>query len=207
MATFDFSGERSRRELRTAVRTHRRQVSSKQRASASQRICESFLQLDVFQRATKVAGFLAFDGEADPLELMVAAERMGKQVFVPVIVGRHQPLRFARWLPDMKLSTNALGIDEPQQTEPCWIAAASIDLVITPLIAFDARGNRLGVGAGYYDRSFEFLQADPPSPLRPTRLFGFAFEFQRVAKLSAQSWDVRLDGVITEQQCYRFDGA
>ena len=75
------------------------------------------------------------------------------------------------------------------------IEARELDFVITPLVAFDEKCNRLGVGGGYYDRSFAFLN-DAAS--RTVRMVGIAYELQCVAELPNADWDVRLDAVVTE---------
>ena len=76
----------------------------------------------------------------------------------------------------------------------------ALDLVLVPLVAFDARGVRLGMGGGYYDRSFAYLNFR--SRWRRPRLIGVGFDFQRAESISPQPWDVCLDGVITERGFY-----
>jgi 5-formyltetrahydrofolate cyclo-ligase len=186
--------------IRKQIREARRAIPKSYRAGASAKICESFLQLPAFQVAKAVAGFLAFDGEADPLGLMIAACNMGKQVFVPVIVETKRPLMFAPWTPDTKFKTNRFGISEPDAPSSEWVLPEQLDFVINPLVAFDRQLNRIGVGGGYYDRTFQFLR-ESPTP-RPTQLFGFAFEMQRIDQITPHDWDVPLDSVITELESY-----
>jgi len=78
----------------------------------------------------------------------------GKQIFVPVIVDKSEPLRFEAWTRETKVTENKFHIREPNKTS---ITPTELDLVITPLVAFDGQRNRLGVGGGYYDRTFAFL--------------------------------------------------
>ena len=78
------------------------------------------------------------------------------------------------------------------------LSATQIDLVLVPLLGFDRRGNRLGAGAGYYDRSFEFLRAKP-RPAQPL-LVGIGYHFQEVPELPAESWDVPLDFIATDRE-------
>jgi 5-formyltetrahydrofolate cyclo-ligase len=163
--------------------------------------------LQSFQQAKNVAGFLAFDGEADPLELMTHACNQQKRAYVPVIVAKGQPLRFAPWHPSIAMKRNYFGIEEPDVPQTEWINAEQLDFVICPLVAFDQSCSRIGVGAGYYDRSFAFLN-DPMSDQRrgldrSTVLAGFAFEMQRLTQIEPQPWDVPLDWVVTEKQIYR----
>ena len=73
-----------------------------------------------------------------------------------------------------------------------------IDLVLVPLLGFDRRGNRLGAGAGYYDRSFAFLK-EKPRPAQPL-LVGIGYHFQELPQLTPQPWDVALDFVATDRE-------
>lgn len=193
-----------KKSLRENVRSLRQALRAETRIESSAKICQRFQTLDSLQLAERIAGFLAFDGEADPLEVMQWAFAMGKQVFVPMIVARRQPLLFAPWTPDGPMRKNSFGIDEPDVPRKRWITAQQLDFVITPLVAFDERGTRLGVGGGYYDRSFAFLNSLPANQPRPTTLIAFAFELQRVPPMARQPWDVPLDGAITEWNHYPF---
>jgi 5-formyltetrahydrofolate cyclo-ligase len=76
----------------------------------------------------------------------------------------------------------------------------SLDLVLAPLVAFDAHGNRLGMGGGFYDRSFAYLLRHTRW-LRP-RLIGLAYDFQRQSRLPSQAWDVPLQAIATDQHLY-----
>jgi 5-formyltetrahydrofolate cyclo-ligase len=196
-----------RKSIRESIRRQRREIPAEARQTASQRICRTMAQLQSFQQAKNVAGFLAFDGEADPLELMTLACQNQKKVYVPVIVAKGQPLRFAPWYPAVAMRKNYFGIEEPDTPTSEWISAAELDFVVCPLVAFDQSCSRIGVGAGYYDRSFAFLN-DPASEQRrrsnhSTVLAGFAFEMQRLTQIEPQPWDVPLDWVVTEKQIYR----
>ena len=183
------------------MRQLRGAVPLKDRLAAAARINQSVLDLDVIQAAKAIGGFLAFDGEADPLPLMTWANEMQRQVFVPMIVGKGKPLMFSPWHPDVAMRLNRFGIAEPDVPENQWIAPQELDIVITPLVAFDENCHRLGVGGGFYDRSFAFLNSLEPDRRRPI-MIGFAFELQRVKSITRQSWDVLLDAVVTERSIY-----
>ena len=103
-------------------------------------------------------------------------------------------------------------IDEPDVPRSQWLTGQQLDLVITPLVAFDANCHRIGVGGGYYDRTFAFLsslrgQVDSVSAtVRPTKLIGFAMELQRVESIELNPWDVVLDTIVTEEKIYKNRG-
>jgi 5-formyltetrahydrofolate cyclo-ligase len=109
-------------------------------------------------------------------------------------------MTFAELEPGATLSANFFGIMEPQLGGR--IDPRDLDLVLTPLVAFDDRGVRLGVGRGYYDRAFKFLRHR--SHWRRPKLLGVAYELQRVGPLTPSSWDVPLWGVVTETEVRRF---
>ncbi len=195
----DTPNQAKMKPLREHIRTLRRTLSDDIRREANQRICKSFQQLVSFQQAQKVAGFLAFEAEADPMELMIHAVENGKQVYAPIMVAKRTPLMFAPWSPEIGLKQNWFGIDEPDVPQSEWITGDQLDFVICPLIAFDDRCYRVGGGAGYYDRTFEFRKRGFQNPI----LTGFTYEIQRVDRIEPKPWDVRLDSVITECQMYR----
>src|SRR5690606_2494135 len=114
------------------------------------------------------------------------------------VVQDDRTLRFGPWRAGDPLLQNRYGIPEPDLSPDACLAAADLDLVLLPLTAFDRRGNRLGSGAGYYDRSFAFL-AGRPRPARPL-LVGIGYAFQESAALDPAAWDVPLDYVATERE-------
>ena len=124
--------------------------------------------------------------------LIEHAVTAGKRVFFPIL--DHQSLKFARWTEQTCLQKNRFGIDEPIDSET--IPTKQLDLVLAPLVAFDQQGTRLGMGGGYYDRTFAFLaECARPAGLK---LVGVAYEFQRAILPEPRSWDIPLDAVVTE---------
>lgn len=113
---------------------------------------------------------------------------------LPVLCADEQ-LRFAPWRAGAPLVTGRFGIPEPDVPLSRLMEAAALDLVVVPLVGFDARCHRLGMGGGWYDRSFAFRIKHSAPPW----LVGAAFSTQRIDRLPAQPWDVRLDAVCTER--------
>ena len=120
--------------------------------------------------------------------------------WLPVL--RRGELRFARFHRGDRLVQNRFRIPEPIDKKSCQVAASELDLVLAPLVAFDGNGTRLGMGGVYYDRSFRFLR-QRQNWSKP-RLFGLAYEFQRVDHLQRRDWDIPVQGVLTESAIYRF---
>jgi len=118
---------------------------------------------------------------------------MGKQVSVPVL-RKKSVMQFRALDADSSLSTNQFGLLEPQDGE--FVDPHRLDIVITPLVAFDSSGNRIGMGGGYFDRYFAFLKSRR-FWLRP-KLIGVAFDCQRVSAIVPNPWDIGLFRVVTE---------
>ena len=116
---------------------------------------------------------MALPGEFNTRPLIEACWKAGKTVYLPVVAGKteEKTLEFARYLPEDPLEANRYHILEPGPQAP-RIAAYALDLVVLPLVAFDLKGNRLGSGSGYYDRTFAFL---PEAHLKKPLLLGLAF--------------------------------
>jgi len=138
-----------------------------------------------------LAGYMPMRSESDPLPAMAAH---AGPVCVPVIEGRGLPLRFREWEEDAPLEPGMFGAMIPTGGE--WLVP---DLVIVPLLAFDARGYRLGYGGGFYDRTLQALRA-----ARPTVAIGFAFAAQELAEVPTEPTDQRLDWIVTERGARRF---
>jgi 5-formyltetrahydrofolate cyclo-ligase len=137
------------------------------------------------QGARPLSGYMPMRTEIDPLPAM--ATHQGP-VAVPVIIGAAQPLRFRQWTPEAVMIAGDFGALIP--AEGPWIEP---EVVIVPLLAFDARGYRLGYGGGFYDRTLEALRAR-----RPTLAIGFAFAAQEVGEVPIDATDQRLDLIVTE---------
>ena len=182
--------------MRRAARAARRALPAAYRATADRRILAHIRSLPAFRAARRVASFFAFDGEPDLAPLLGAGFR--KEFFTPVITAG--AMHFAAVRPNAVLRTNEFGITEPAAIE--LIDPRSLDLVLTPLVAFDTRGNRLGVGAGFYDRCFRFL-LQRRHWYHP-KLVGTAYALQEKPAFTPNVWDVPLWAAVTEQGIRRF---
>ncbi len=188
-------------EIRQSIREKRRQLNEEHRSAASRQICEAIAERADFRAARTVSVFLAFDGEPDLKPLIAMAWGRGQRLFLPVVRGRGQPMSFAAYDRSTKLVANRLGILEPDPSNVRFIDPTELDCVLTPLVAFDSRCHRIGVGGGFYDRTFAFTKATDIT--RPIKLIGVAFELQKIDAIKPQPWDVRLDVVVTENQTYQ----
>ena len=183
--------------LRRRVRAARRDLTPADRHAADAAILAQIRATPAFRSARRVALFLSFDGEPDLSPLIRFDQR--KEFFAPIIT--RSGIHFAAIGPQTALKPNSYGITEPYPPE--LIDPRALDLVLTPLVAFDDIGNRIGVGAGYYDRCFAFLR-QRKTWLKP-KLIGTAYSMQRVDPIDPNPWDVPLWGVITEHGFENFN--
>lgn len=172
--------------LRRRLRAARRAVGADERLAAAQAVDATLRSMGLPRPRSRISAYLADDGELDPAIIVTRALALGCEVHVPVITSlRRRQMRFERWPPDQR-PADARGD-----------AAHWFDLVLTPLVGFDDSGNRIGRGAGFYDRHFAFLR-HRRTWHRPLML-GLAFELQHVEKLPATAHDVPLWGIVTER--------
>lgn len=141
--------------------------------------------------AVPLSGYLPIRTEIDPVPVMAAHPG---PVGVPVIEGAGLPLDFHLWTPDLALVDGPFGAKVPAEG-----VAMVPRVLIVPMLAFDARGFRLGYGGGFYDRTLAKLRA-----AGPVTALGFAFDAQELAEVPIDGFDQRLDGVVTESGLRRF---
>lgn len=187
----------SKQQLRKHFRRLRGDVSRAQRQSWTPEINRHLLAAQAVRDARTVAAFLAFDGEPDLRFTLTQLHRRGTAVVLPMLpdkVGNGeqdgQALVFHRWSPATPLRSNRLGISEP--AESSYVPLASIDVMLMPMVAYDKSGSRLGMGAGWYDRTLSNSSSRPLTA-------GVAWSLQCAPSVPIDPWDVPLDAVVTEE--------
>ncbi|MFO1241042.1 MAG: 5-formyltetrahydrofolate cyclo-ligase [Sphingomonadaceae bacterium] len=145
----------------------------------------------LFRSANVVAGYVKLGSEVDPSDLISAAVDMGRTIALPCLIGRATDLVFRKWQPGDPMEQADFGFMQPLPSAE----ACNPDLILTPLVGFDRALNRLGQGAGYYDRAFAAL----PDSLR----IGVAWSIQECDGLVPDPWDMPLDAVLTEKEWIR----
>ncbi|MBM3487435.1 MAG: 5-formyltetrahydrofolate cyclo-ligase [Alphaproteobacteria bacterium] len=144
--------------------------------------------------ARVVAGYWPIRDEIDVRPLMAALAGIGHALALPVVVTRGEALLFRSWAPDMPLIAGAFGLREPPPGSP----AVRPEILLVPLLAFDASGGRLGYGAGYYDRTLASLRATGP-----VAAIGVGYEAQALDPVPTGPGDARLDWIATERRVIR----
>ena len=189
-----------RAALRRDLRNHRRAIPAAERIAAAERLADRLLELPFLPSVGDVAGYWAMDGE---IALHAFQMRMphGLRYCLPVLSG--EALRFAPWRPGDPLATNRYGIPEPEVAAEALLEPRAMSLVLLPLVGFDVRGHRLGMGGGWYDRSFAFRnEAGHGQVAPPPWLVGTGFAAQQVESLAPEPWDVTLDAVCSERDTF-----
>ena len=184
--------------VRRSIRLERAKLSIKQQAKKAEQLMQIIVQLPEFIHSQHLAAYWPNNSEISPLGILATAYKMGKSCYLPKLdPDPIAHMQFVEYHPGDSLTANHLGILEPSLEHRKSIAPKSLDLVLVPLVAFDTKGQRLGMGKGYYDYTFAFHKTDPNSKLF---LLGIAYDLQKVSELPFQEWDIPLDGVATETQ-------
>ena len=181
-------GEDARATLRRQALRRRQQLA--EMAEAGERLAAHGLALLRAMPGAVVSGYVPVRGEIDVMPLLHALHAAGHALALPVVAAREAPLVFRRWQPGMALEKGAFGIPVPPATAP----EVRPEVVLVPLVAFDAQGHRLGYGGGYYDRTLAALRARGR-----VLAVGCAHAGQEVPRIPALDTDERLDLVLTEQ--------
>jgi len=185
-----------RAPLRGELRARRRALPAAERLAAADALASRLLALPFAPQHGCVAGYWALDGEI-ALHRWQLSLPAGVRYCLPILSG--EVLRFAPWRPGQALTANRYGIPEPDVDTADTLPAEAMHLVACPLVGFDAGGRRLGMGGGWYDRSFAFRHGKAPPPW----LVGVGFAVQQVPALVAESWDVPVDAICTEHATFQ----
>ncbi len=181
------------------MRQKRRELSARQQQKAAKDLALSLKTSDLFKRCKHVATYLANDGEIDPSLFIKQLWKSKKYAYLPVLHPvKKNSLWFYPYNKNTQLKPNRFGILEPSLKNKRRIPPWALNLVLFPLVAFDSKGGRLGMGGGFYDRTFEFTQDR-------TKRYGLAHHFQEVDKLPTEPWDIPLHGVATDKKLFSSD--
>jgi 5-formyltetrahydrofolate cyclo-ligase len=184
-------------EQRQHLLAARKNLTLQQREQANHLIQHHIINSDIFKRSQHIACYWPLSHEVATAQIIESILTQQKQCYLPV-VQTNKKLNFVPYTADTQLQANQHSILEPSSTEN--YLAENLDLVIVPLVGFDQHAHRLGWGQGHYDRSFEFMQATP-RPKGPY-LLGLGYQCQYSSDLVQNTWDVRLDAVVSEVGSY-----
>lgn len=193
----------SRQQIRAEILSQRKKLTAQFCKNAASIVCEKIIQSDFFLASHNIAFYLPINNELDPTLILQHAWQLNKNCYLPAVNHVTQNnLLFLKYQKNEQLILNKFKILEPILTKDKIIAADKLDLVIVPLVAFDNSFNRLGTGAGFYDRTFAFKR-ESKNFIKPF-LCGIGYDLQNVTihhktLLKPNEFDVKLDLVITEK--------
>lgn len=194
--------------LRKTLRLRRKLISLDQQEETSKRIIQQLYQFSFFKKAQHVALYWPFQGEVDVTNLIgdlseethnkTAKKTPKKRWYLPLVSDAHRPWERQRLIFQPKIAgdpgiVNQYGIEEPTPDKKQEFNPYMLDIVLMPLLGFDRKGNRLGMGKGYYDRTFGRAWRKP-------KLIGLAHADQECEGLIQEDWDVSLDLIVTENE-------
>ena len=183
-----------KRTLRAAGQ-FRRRAAAVHSAAAGDAVAQRFLAAVPLPQRAAVAGYWPVRDELDCRRLMKELAHAAHPLALPVVAGRDRPLAFRAWTLGMEIEAGIYGIPAPPARSPL----VRPQLVLVPLLAFDARGHRLGYGGGYYDRTIAALRRRR----RPPLFVGLAFAAQEIDAVPAEARDQALDWLVTEDEARR----
>jgi 5-formyltetrahydrofolate cyclo-ligase len=188
-----------RQEIRTEYRNKRQVLSAQQQSTAARNLLTTCIASTALTQSTTIACYIANDGEIDPRNIIEYCWQNQKRVLLPVLHPFSKShLLFSEYCSETPMGVNCYGIEEPIVTSQNLCPLTDIDLIFTPLVAFDIQGNRLGMGGGYYDRTLAPISRDALQ----TQLIGLAHSCQQTDRLLSDSWDIPLNGIATPDQFF-----
>ncbi|CNH94474.1 5-formyltetrahydrofolate cyclo-ligase [Yersinia aldovae] len=188
-----------RQKIRSEIRERRHLLTAEQQHQSAHLAAKYIAEHSKIRQANTIALFLSFDGELNTRPIIELLWQQHKQVYLPVL-HPFSPgnLLFLHYRPDSPLISNRLKILEPPLDVRDVLPLNQLDVVITPLVAFDSHGQRLGMGGGFYDRTLQHWQHDGPYPI------GLAHDCQWVEHLPSELWDVPLPEIVTPTKVWQW---
>ncbi len=184
----------TRQLMRSKLRLRRQNLSRTEQTTSSLNACKRLSRQYWFRDAQHVAFYWPSDGELSPLPLLQLALTLGKTCYLPVVQKR--TMVFRRYQKGGTLRNNHFGIPEPLPKER-QMSPLELDLICLPLVGFDSKGNRLGMGGGFYDKTLANAQRNGP------KLVGLAHQCQRMDSIPIEEWDIPLHMILTNRAIYR----
>ncbi len=190
----------NKQKIRAKILKKRNEVSRSQLSAAALSACDHLTNAEIYKNSKHIACYLAKDNEFDLNPIITCILDAGKFCYLPKISNTHDShLDFIQYQKSCNLSLNKYKIYEPDGQD--FFAPEKLDLVLMPLVGFDLSGNRLGMGGGFYDRSFNFLSNS--KRFKPF-LLGVGFECQKASSIPTEDFDLKMNGMLTEDAIYYF---
>lgn len=187
---------KSKKALRQHFRKMRNGLAPEFQAQSAINLLELNERYGALDGATHIALYLAQDGELSCEPLINWCWKLNKKVYLPAINPDNSgSLLFCEYQANTQMKNNRFGIPEPDLNRASTVSVAAVDIICMPLVAFDQQGNRLGMGGGYYDRTFAHNRASAKGS--SPELWGLAHDCQQCEQLVTENWDIPLAKIIT----------
>jgi 5-formyltetrahydrofolate cyclo-ligase len=188
----------SKHELRQKYRQARRALSIEQQSKAALALLAQINANHVLNNTKTIALFIANDGEINLEPVANYCWQHQIETFLPVLHSEKAGyLTFGKYDEFTPMMNNRFGIPEPDMKHSSSIPVKQLDIVMMPLVAFTKNGQRLGMGGGFYDRTFEYLKNDKQFS---TRLIGVAHHCQQADVIATEFWDIDMHAIVTDKQ-------
>ncbi len=186
----------AKKALRADMAMRRTALNIKERKAGALSLAQTGIGFAGPSEGAVVSGYAAIGEELDPLPLLKRLAGEGHPIALPVIVSKGTPLKFRQWEPGTPLEPGAFSVPVPGEDAP----ELTPEILLVPLLAFDAGGFRLGYGAGFYDRTLAGLRAKGS-----ITAIGIAFDEQRLETVPRDAYDEALDWVLTPSGSLRIE--
>jgi 5-formyltetrahydrofolate cyclo-ligase len=183
----------NKKNIRKHFQEIRRQISAKERINAAEMVVEHLTHSPLFKQSQHIACYMHVHHELATQGIIEAIWHAKKYCYLPIL-NEDKSLTFVLYQKGDALKLNQYAIPEPKKVTQ-WLGPETLDLILMPLVAFDKRGNRIGTGGGYYDRTLAHVDF---SKQHKPYIVGLAYAAQQADELPHESWDISLDAVLTE---------
>lgn len=188
-----------RNNARNEIRQKRKALHEDEVANCSELVRHVVLEHEFLKQNRCIASYHSFSGEIDTVEINKALRLAGHHMALPVIHPEEKGLMdFYSYEKPEDLILNRFKIPEPVVSEENLVQPHHLEVVIVPLVGFNEKGERLGMGGGYYDRMLKKISCE-------CLTLGLAYDFQLIPEIKSQPWDMPLDEVITPTKHYVFN--
>lgn len=178
--------------IRKELLERRYNIPPEVKKTKNRMILERFLSLDEFKNAGIIFFFASFKSEVDTTEMIKTSLSAGKRVVLPKVDKEKHRLVLREIQEVGVLTPGYMGIPEPPSEER-QVSISDVDIAIIPGAGFDAAGNRIGYGGGYYDRLLSGLEKHIP-------VIAPAYEEQLVDSIPSEPHDIRIDMIVTDKR-------
>jgi 5-formyltetrahydrofolate cyclo-ligase len=180
-------------QIREHINPKKKLLTPQQIATYAQNFCKQLSGHSAFIESQHIAFYYSSNNELDVMPALLYAIKAGKKCYLPHIATNSDILKFIYFDNETSLTTGAYNIPSPRVTSSSvFIDPSALDLVIMPVVAIDKDQNRIGMGKGYYDKTFSFKNTSANKP----KLIAACYKFQLIAEIEPEPWDIQCDDSI-----------